>query len=184
GFSGDPRLCHNVLAPVCACESDDGRHLRAATPEGRLTVTALRRVLAVVIALLIAMTIVAPGTIAVSDPYTMDPGRRLQAPTLEHPFGTDEFGRDVFSRVVYGARLSTGLALLVVALSVVVGCTIGLIAGYAGGMLDNVLMRIVDIFLAFPQLILAIAIASALGQNVFNAVLGLAGVWWAQYARV
>ena len=134
--------------------------------------------------LLVAVTILAPAAITPSDPYTMHPGDRLEPPSLGHPFGTDEFGRDVLSRVIHGARLSAGLALVVVLLSAVVGCGVGLVAGSAGGTLDNVLMRVVDVFLAFPQLILAIAIASALGQNVFNAVLGLAGVWWAQYARV
>ena len=142
------------------------------------------RVAAVLVALVIGFAVVSPGIFPLSDPYRMHPESRLEAPSLGHPFGTDEFGRDVFSRVIHGARFSTGLALLVVVLSAVIGCGAGLIAGYAGGTLDNALMRLVDVFLAVPQLILAIAIASALGQNVFNAVVGLAGVWWAQYARV
>jgi peptide/nickel transport system permease protein len=142
------------------------------------------RVLAFSVIGLLGVAVLAPAALTSHDPYVMRPEQRLQHPDPVHWFGTDEFGRDVFTRVVYGARPSIGLALLVVALSSIFGGVVGLIAGYAGSAVEAAAMRVVDVFLAFPQLILAIAIAAALGQGVVSVVLGLAGVWWAQYARL
>jgi len=105
-------------------------------------------------------------------------------PSTEHLFGTDELGRDVLSRVVYGARLSLPLALLLVTLSLGIGGALGMIAGYFRGWVDAVLMRAVDLFFAFPPIILAMVVTAVLGPSVRNAVLALVIVSWPSYARV
>lgn len=144
----------------------------------------LLRLIAFFIIVLLGLAILWPQCLTQHDPYAMQPEQRLQQPSWAHWFGTDEFGRDVFTRVVHGARPSIGLALVVVALASLIGGAVGLVAGYAGRTVEAVAMRVVDVFLAFPQLILAIAIAAALGHGITSSVLGLAGVWWAQYARL
>jgi peptide/nickel transport system permease protein len=108
----------------------------------------------------------------------------LVSPSHVHLFGTDELGRDVFSRVVWGARVSIPYSILVVVLSVGIGAIVGAVAGYFGGWLDEVLMRVVDFVFAFPSIILAMAIAAALGPNIRNAVIAIVVVSWPTYARV
>ena len=110
--------------------------------------------------------------------------RRYLPPSLEHPFGTDDMGRDVFSRVILGARFSLIIAIGVVGLALLIGIPIGLIAGYVGGKLGTVLMRITDMFLAFPPLLLAIALAATLGRGLVNTIIALAISWWPWYARL
>jgi peptide/nickel transport system permease protein len=105
-------------------------------------------------------------------------------PSRHHLFGTDEVGRDLFSRVLYGARISLTIAAVVIAFSCVVGIPLGIVAGYFGGIVDNVLMRVTDIFLAFPALLLALALASVLTPSVSNATLAIAVTWWPWYARL
>jgi len=105
-------------------------------------------------------------------------------PSIEHPFGTDEMGRDVFSRVILGARFSLIIAVGVVGLALIIGVPIGLIAGYVGGKIGEALMRITDMFLAFPPLLLAIALAATLGRGLLNTVIALAISWWTWYARL
>jgi peptide/nickel transport system permease protein len=106
------------------------------------------------------------------------------SPSWSHFFGTDELGRDVFSRVLYGARISIPLALLLVSLALLIGGTLGAIAGYFGGIVDGFVMRSADLVFAFPAIILAMVVTAALGPTVRNAVLALVIVSWPSYARV
>lgn len=115
---------------------------------------------------------------------TYDVSKRYLPPSLEHPFGTDEYGRDMFNRVILGARFSLIIAVGVVGLALVIGIPLGLIAGYSGGRTGTALMRITDMFLAFPPLLLAIALAATLGRGLENAILALAISWWPWYARL
>jgi peptide/nickel transport system permease protein len=124
-----------------------------------------------------------PGLFAASDPLQTQPEARLQGPSRAHIFGTDYLGRDIFARVVHGARISLVPAMVVVLLSAVVGSLLGLVAGYAGGVTDEVVMRVTDVFLAIPALILAIAIATALGPSVIHAAIAVVVVWWPGFAR-
>lgn len=109
---------------------------------------------------------------------------RLHPPSARYLFGTDEVGRDIFSRVLYGARISLPVALMVVTLSGSLGITLGALAGFLGGWVDEIIMRIADATLAFPALILAMAITTALGPGLFNAALAMTLVLWPEYARL
>lgn len=135
-----------------------------------------------VIAAWILAALLAP-VIAPYDPLETS-GPFLDAPSAAHWMGTDDLGRDVLSRVIYGAQLSLPLALAIVVFSLLVGGTVGLAAGYFGKAADNVLMRVADLVLAFPQIILAMAVAAAFGPSVGNAVLALVIVSWPLYARI
>ncbi|HEU5430329.1 MAG TPA: ABC transporter permease, partial [Thermomicrobiales bacterium] len=132
---------------------------------------------------LIAIALAAP-LIAPYDPVALTPQYRLLPPSAAHWFGTDDGGRDVFSRVIYGARLSLLAAAVVLSVAIVVGTSIGLVAGYGGGALDETLMRLTDMFLAFPALVLAMGVSAALGPGLLNAMLAIAVVWWPWYARL
>lgn len=107
-----------------------------------------------------------------------------QPPSLRHFFGTDVSGGDVFSRVIWGARIDLTIALVVVVSAAAVGSAIGAFSGFKGGKVDEVIMRVTDVFLAFPGLILAMAIAAALGRNLNNLTIALVAVWWPAYARL
>lgn len=131
----------------------------------------------------IAMSLV-PKLFATDDPFTINVVSRLKPPSTEAWFGTDELGRDLYSRTVHGIRLSLGSALGVVLLTALVGIPIGILAGYTRGWVDSVLMRIADMFIAFPSLIMAMAIVTVIGPGLTNAMLALALVWWPQYARL
>lgn len=109
---------------------------------------------------------------------------KFQSPSAEHWFGTDQLGRDILSRVIHGTRISLPLALLLVVLAMVIGTVLGAIAGYFGGWIDMVVMRCADLVLAFPAIILAMAVVAALGPNLTNAVLAVVVVSWPTYARV
>lgn len=114
--------------------------------------------------------------------YYMD--RRLQYPSSNYVFGTDEMGRDLLSRIILGARFSLIIAVSVVGLALLIGVPIGIISGYSGGSLSSAMMRITDMFLAFPPLLLAIALAAVLGRGLENAIVSLAISWWPWYARL
>lgn len=130
----------------------------------------------------VLMAILAPW-IAPYDPLAQA-SKRLLAPNAEHWFGTDQLGRDVFSRVIYGARISIPYALQLVVMASVIGTVAGAIAGYFGGWIDGVIMRAADLVMAFPDIILAMAVVAALGPGLFNAVLAVVVVSWPIYARV
>ncbi|RLG85043.1 MAG: D,D-dipeptide ABC transporter permease, partial [Thermoprotei archaeon] len=112
------------------------------------------------------------------------PEKRFLAPSWEHPLGTDDMGRDMFSRVILGARFSLIIAVGVVGLALLIGIPVGLVGGYYGGVVGTALMRITDMFLAFPPLLLAIALAATLGRGLVNAIIALAISWWPWYARL
>jgi peptide/nickel transport system permease protein len=138
--------------------------------------------LAIVLGLLLVAAL-AP-LIATESPTRQVLADRLQPPSAEHWLGTDELGRDIYSRIVYGARLTLYIVGLVVLLVGPVGLLVGTIAGYVGGWLDVVLMRITDVFLAFPRLILALAFVAALGPGIENAIIAIAITAWPPYARI
>ena len=133
---------------------------------------------------LIAGAAIAAPLVAPHDPTAVDARAILAAPSGEHWLGTDNLGRDIFSRLVYGARWSLGAAAAAAAAIVLVGITVGVISGYVGGLLDDVAMRIVDVLLAFPSLVLALAIVGTLGPSLRNVMIGMVAVWWVDYARV
>jgi ABC-type dipeptide/oligopeptide/nickel transport system permease subunit len=108
----------------------------------------------------------------------------LSGPSGAHWFGTDELGRDVFSRVLFGARITLPLSVILVAASMIIGATLGGIAGFFGGVVDNVIMRLADLVFAFPGIILALAVAAALGAQLRNAVIAVVVVSWPSYARL
>ena len=127
---------------------------------------------------------VAAPLLAPQSPVDLDVMNRLQPPTREHPFGTDEAGRDIFSRILFGARITIPTALGVIAIATLVGGAVGAVAGYAGGRLDEVLMRVVDVVLAFPPILLAMAITAALGLGLRHAMLAMILVWWPEFSRL
>lgn len=127
---------------------------------------------------------IAAPLLAPNDPVALDPLRALAGPSLEFPLGTDNLGRCILSRLLHGSRLSLGTATLAAVLIMTIGVTLGAISGYYGGLLDSVLMRVVDVLLAFPSLVVALAIAGTLGPGVVHAMFGLVAVWWVGYARV
>ncbi|MCW3475841.1 ABC transporter permease [Limobrevibacterium gyesilva] len=137
-----------------------------------------------VVLLLVGIAIFAP-LIADREAATLQVlTQRLEPASWQHWFGTDELGRDIYARVVFGSRITLTIVALVSAIVVPVGLGIGLPAGYFGGMVDAVLMRITDIFLAFPRLVLALAFAAALGPGIENAVIAIALTTWPPYARL
>jgi peptide/nickel transport system permease protein len=138
----------------------------------------------IIIAILIFLAAFAPLLAGHGNPYTQDLAARLSPPGKAHWFGTDELGRDVYTRTLYGARITLGIVALVSIIIAPIGLLIGVLAGYMGGWVDIVLMRITDVFLAFPQLILALAFAAALGPGIENAVIAISLTSWPPYARI
>ena len=137
----------------------------------------------IVIVLLILIAIFAP-LIAPCDPNLQDYTAILQAPSKLHLLGTDEYGRDILSRIIYGTRVSLSVGILAQVIATIIGVTMGSLAAYYGGWVDTVLMRISDVFLAFPGLVFALAVAGSLGGGLQNAMIALAAISWPKYARI
>ena len=141
------------------------------------------RVGAVIVILTVVGAIIAPWAVPY-DPAGQELALRLERPSLAHPFGLDELGRDIFSRVLAGARISLFVGLTVVGISSVLGVLLGSIAGYFGGWLDDVISRTIDVLLAFPGILLAIALVAVLGPSLSNVVMALSVIGWVGYARL
>jgi peptide/nickel transport system permease protein/nickel transport system permease protein len=138
-----------------------------------------------VLALLIILSaIFAPVITGGVDPTAGSLANAIQPPSSEHLFGTDKMGRDIFTRVVYGARVSLVAAFAVVGLSFLIGTVLGVLAGYFRGIIDAVIMRIADMMVSFPGLVLAMAVAGILGASIGNAILAISVVTWPKYARL
>jgi len=137
----------------------------------------------ILLLIIILMAIFAPF-VAPYDPVKQNIRNRLQGPSREHILGTDQFGRDTFSRVVYGARISLRVGFSAILIAVVVGCLLGLVAGYYGGMLDNIIMRIMDVLMALPGFLLALAIVAALGPGMQNVILAIGISYIPSFARL
>ncbi|HVC76284.1 MAG TPA: ABC transporter permease [Candidatus Micrarchaeaceae archaeon] len=130
------------------------------------------------------LVIAVPGLIAPQNPLTLNLSNTLGAPSAQNWFGTDEAGRDLWSRCVWGVRYSLGISIVIVFSAAAIGTLIGGLAGLMRGWIDSLLMRTTDVFLAFPYLILAIAIASAVGPGLTTVVVAMTAVWWPGYARM
>jgi peptide/nickel transport system permease protein len=148
---------------------------------GLLLGTGLAIVLALAVIALLA-TVIAPHPEDAGS--ATHPAQILLPPSSSHPFGTDQVGRDLLSRVLVGSRVSLGIAVSVLVASLAIGVPLGLVAGYFGGWVDSVLMRVTDVMLAFPALLLALALVAVLGPSVRNAALCIALTWWPWYARL
>ncbi|WP_134680422.1 ABC transporter permease [Paracoccus ravus] len=145
-----------------------------------------RPMLAAGIAILTGFVVMAlaAGLIAPHDPIYQDAAARLQPPSLAHPFGTDNFGRDVFSRVIWGARIDLQIAIIGVIFPFLIGTVVGTVAGFFGGWVDALFMRIIDVVLAFPFLVLMLSIITILGPGLSSFYIAMALVGWVSYARL
>lgn len=161
--------------------------LRQTTFASQVARRALRNPLSlaglIIVGLLMGISLVAP-VVAPFDPFTTDVAHRLEPPSAVHRFGTDQLGRDIYSRIIYGTRISLRIALLTAVIASFIGAPLGVIAGYFRGRVDDLLMRLTDMFMAFPRLILAMAIAAALKPTLENVVIAIALASWPAYARV
>lgn len=146
--------------------------------KGRLPVIGLA-----IITAMLFMTLFA-DYIVPYDPYKINLSERLSPPGKKHLLGQDDLGRDVLSRIIYGSRVSLKVGFFAVGISVIIGTSIGVIAGYFGGWIDEIIMRLTDIFLAFPAMLLAIAIMAILGGSLNNVIIALSIVGWKTYARL
>lgn len=168
-------------APALDLAADSRRHrLRAVRRFARNPLTLMAALL------LLALLVVALSAASLA-PYgeaEQKPMERLKGPSAEHWLGTDQFGRDVFTRVLYGTRVSLGVGLASVSLAVVLGVALGALSGYGGGIVDEVIMRSLDVVFAFPAMILAIVVAAVLGPKVTNGILVIAIVLLPQFARI
>ncbi|HEW91560.1 MAG TPA: ABC transporter permease [Thermotogaceae bacterium] len=137
----------------------------------------------IMVSIVIFMAIFSP-IVSPYDPYKTNPLERFKPPSMKHILGTDALGRDVFSRLVYGSRIALEIGALIVLFEGMIGISLGLISGYFGGVVDKVIMWLVDVLRSFPIVVLALAIAGILGQGVINVVIALGTVGWTSYARM
>jgi peptide/nickel transport system permease protein len=145
--------------------------------------TPLALIGSVMIAVFLLVSILAP-LLAPHDPFSQDLYNKLQPPSWKHLFGTDQLGRDVFSRVIHGARIEVWIIFLVSTISIAIGLLVGIVSGYFGRTVDEGLMRLTDMFMAFPRLVLAMAITAAMGPTLTNTIIAIALVDWTVYARL
>lgn len=188
---GDSALANSTTsAPLAGSLDRTGTHrlARAWRPQRFGALHAVLRDRSAVAGLVILglVTIIALGADIISpySPTELDPTANLASPSAEHWLGTDNLGRDLFSRLVHGARWTLGAASLAAVGIVLLGVTVGVLAGFFGGIIDDLLMRLVDVLLAFPSMILALAIVGMLGPSLGNVLIGMVAVWWVDYARV
>ncbi len=134
--------------------------------------------------LLLFVTFLLSDRLVPYDPYLQDLGSALLPPSAEHLFGTDQLGRDLFSRVLVGGKVTVFSSLLIVCITVLIGSVVGILAGFFGGHVDQLLMRLSDVFLAFPGIVFAIAIAGLLGGGLTNAIIALCVISWPKFARL
>jgi len=137
-----------------------------------------------IIILVVVLAAVLAPLVAPYAPEARNIRERFAAPTLEHLFGTDNFGRDTFTRILFGARVSLEVASIAVGIAAVIGILLGSIAGYFGGLADQIIMRVVDVFLAFPPILLALLLVAAIGSSAFSVTVALGLIYWTAYARV
>ena len=137
-----------------------------------------------ILTVLLVLVALAAPLLAPYDPTAQDTARRLEPPSHQHPLGLDDLGRDVLSRIVWGARVSLRVGFSVVILASLIGITLGAVSGYFGGWTDTIIMRFTDILLAFPGILLAIALVAVLGPSLNNVILALAIIGWVGYARL
>ena len=136
-----------------------------------------------VVGVLLIVALLAP-ILAPQDPLRQDLYNRLQSPSITYPLGTDDFGRDILSRIIYGSRISLRIGLVSISVALLVGSAIGLVAGYRGGVIDSLSMRFMDILLAFPSILLAIAIVAIIGPGIENVMIAVSIVMVPQFARL
>lgn len=137
----------------------------------------------IILALIVLFSVLVP-LLSPFDPNKIDLINKFHPPSSQHWFGTDEVGRDIFTRILYGARLSLGVGIFIIVIAAAIGIVIGTISGYIGGIVDTIIMRFVDMILAFPNLILAMALAAVLGPNLQNAMIAIAIVKIPVYIRL
>jgi peptide/nickel transport system permease protein len=153
-------------------------------PLGRQLLHDRTALVGLVIVVLVTITALAAPLLAPQDPNIQDVVHRLQGPSLQHPLGTDNLGRDELSRILYGSRVSV-LTTLAVGIGILaLGLAVGILSGLAGGFVDGFIMRIVDVLLAFPSFLLALAVAGTLGPGLLHLALAMTAVWWVDYARL
>ena len=137
-----------------------------------------------IVAALVLIALVVPVIVPRSQVELIDLDNKFLPPSVGHPFGTDEMGRDLFVRILWGTSISLQIGILVVTIAMSVGVPLGAVAGFFGGRVDDVIMRITDLFLAFPSILLALAVAAALGPSITNAMIAVAITWWPWYTRI
>jgi peptide/nickel transport system permease protein len=155
--------------------------------ESRRVKLPLRKLITIICASCLSVILITSILAPLFAPFSYDQidlPNRLQLPSKQHWLGTDELGRDIFSRLLYGGQVSFFVSFAVVLFSMITGVTVGLIAGFYGGWIDEVLMRLADIFLAFPGILLAIALMAVLGPSLQNVVIALVAIGWISYARI
>lgn len=159
-------------------EISDAREIIHMVKKSPLTMAGLSIVLA-----LVFIAIFAPY-LSPHDPIAMSLDNRLASPSMSHLLGTDELGRDILSRIIYGTGVALKIMIIVLMIDLPLGVLLGIVAGYFGGWIDEIIMRIADIFMAFPRLILAMAIGAALGPSLVNTMIAIAVTMWPTYARL